>query len=70
MWTARGLPECASAILSASARVGAAHAGYVLDAALLDHYRETLAEIRQTGCATYVARQLRPCVSPALAQFI
>jgi hypothetical protein len=41
----------------------------VLGGALLDHYRQTLGEIRATGYATYAARQLRPYVHAALAQF-
>ena len=65
---ARGLPERVR-YLSASARVGASRAGYVLGAALLDHYRQTLGEIRETGYATYAARQLRPYVRAAVAQF-
>jgi hypothetical protein len=65
---ARGLPERVR-YLSASARVGASRAGYVLGAALLDHYRQTLGEIRETGYAKYAARQLRPYVRAAVAQF-
>jgi hypothetical protein len=65
---ARGLPERVR-YLSVSARVGASRAGYVFGAALLDHYRQTLGEIRQTGYATYAARQLRPYVRAAVAQF-
>jgi hypothetical protein len=38
-------------------------------AALLDYYRQTLGEIRETGYATYAARQLRPYVRAAVAQF-
>jgi hypothetical protein len=55
--------------LSASARVGATRTGYVFGAALLDHYRETLGEIRQAGYATYAGRQLRPYVRAAASQF-
>ena len=50
--------------LSASARVGAARTGHVLGAALLDHYRETLNEIRQAGYLTYAARQFGPTSAP------
>jgi hypothetical protein len=65
---ARGLPERVR-YLSTSARVGASRAGHVLGEALLDHYRQTLGEIRASGYATYAARQLRPYVHAALAQF-
>ena len=43
--------------------------GQLVGAALLDHYRETLLEIRQIGYATYAARQLRPYVVAAVSQF-
>lgn len=55
--------------LSASTRVGAARAGQYLGAALLDHYRHTLGDIRQVGYATYAARQLRPYLRAAARQF-
>jgi hypothetical protein len=55
--------------LSASARVGAARAGQVFATALLDHYRQTLGEIRQAGYLTYAGRQLRPYVRAAADQF-
>lgn len=55
--------------LSASARVGAARTGSVFGAALLEHYKETLSEIQQVGYASYAARQLRPYVRAAAAQF-
>jgi hypothetical protein len=55
--------------LSASARAGASRTGQVVAAALLDHYRETLSEIREVGYMTYVSRQLRPYVRAATSQF-
>ena len=55
--------------LSASARVGATCTGHIVAAALLDHYRQTLSEIRQTGYWTYASRQLRPYVHAAIGQF-
>ena len=55
--------------LSASARVGAARTGQVFAAALLDHYRETLSETRDTGYLTYAARQFRPYLRAAAGQF-
>jgi hypothetical protein len=64
----RSLPEGAR-WLSASARVGATRTGQIFATALLDHYTETLSEIRQTGYLTYAARQLRPYVHAAVHQF-
>jgi hypothetical protein len=55
--------------LSASARVGATRTGYVVAAALLDHYTQTLSEIRQVGYLAYAARQFQPYVRAAVAQF-
>ena len=37
--------------------------------ALLDHYRDTLDELRQVGYATYATRQLRPYFAAAFNQF-
>jgi hypothetical protein len=55
--------------LSASARVGAMRTGSVFGAALLDHYAETLGEIRQVGYTTYAGRQLGPYFRAAASQF-
>ena len=55
--------------LTASAAVGATRTGRLVGAALLDHYRSTLAEIRETGYATFAARQLGPYVRAAVGQF-
>ena len=55
--------------LSASAAVGATRTGQLVGAALLDHYRSTLAEIRETGYGTFAARQLGPYVRAAVGQF-
>lgn len=64
----RGLPESAR-WLSASVRVGAARTGHVFAAALLDHYKQTLADIRETGYLTYARKQLGPYVYAAVRQF-
>jgi hypothetical protein len=53
----------------ASARVGAARTGEIVSMALLDHYKETLAEMRETGYAAFAARQFRPYVRAAVDQF-
>lgn len=55
--------------LSASALVGATRAGQVFAAALLDHYRQTLNEIRATGYVAYAHQQLRPYLRAAVNQF-
>jgi hypothetical protein len=55
--------------LAASATTGAARTGQLVGAGLLDHYRTTLNEIRETGYATFAARQLGPYVRAAVAQF-
>jgi hypothetical protein len=48
---------------------GAGRTGRVVGDALLDHYRQTLDEVRQTGYAEYASRQLGPYVKAAVAQF-
>jgi hypothetical protein len=55
--------------LSASARVGAGRTGQVVAAVLLDHYTQTLAEIRAIGFGAYAVRQFRPYVRAAAQQF-
>ena len=55
--------------LSASAMVGATRTGQVFASALLDHYKQTLSEIRNTGYVTYAGRQLRPYLAAAAGQF-
>jgi hypothetical protein len=64
----RALPEGAR-WLSASARVGAVRTGQVVATALLDHYRQTLAQIKEVGYLTYAGRQLQPYVQAAVGQF-
>jgi hypothetical protein len=55
--------------LASSATLGASRTGQVFAAALLDHYRQTLNEIRQVGFVTYTARQFTPYVRAAVRQF-
>jgi hypothetical protein len=55
--------------VSASARVGAMRTGHIVAAALLDHYTQTLREIRQVGYLTYAGRQFRPYIRAAIDQF-
>lgn len=66
--TARALPG-GFRWVSASAQVGAKRTGQVLAASLLDHYRQTLNEIRQVGYLVYADRQFRPYVRAAILQF-
>jgi hypothetical protein len=55
--------------LTASARVGATRTGQIVGGALLDHYKETLAEIQQIGYLAYANRQFGPYVRAAAGQF-
>ena len=53
----------------ASARAGAARTGEIVAGGLLDHYKETLAEMRETGYAAFATRQFRPYIRAAVDQF-
>jgi hypothetical protein len=55
--------------LSASARVGATQTGKLVSAAILDHYTQTLNELRAVGYLTYAKRQLSPYVHACVEQF-
>ena len=55
--------------LSASAKVGAGRTGAVVATVLLDHYTQTLADIRSVGFAAYAVQQFRPYVRAAAQQF-
>ena len=55
--------------LSASTRLAVGKTGAVLAGVLLDHYRNTLTEIRKTGYMRYAVRQFRPYLYGAAAQF-
>jgi hypothetical protein len=55
--------------LSASARSAARKTGATVATVLLDDYRTTLKNIRNTGYIRYAARQFRPYLSAAVAQF-
>ena len=54
--------------LSTSARVGAAHTGKLLSAAILDYYSQTLHELREVGYLTYAKRQLSPYLRACVDQ--
>jgi hypothetical protein len=64
----RALPEKAR-WLSASARVGATHTGKLLSAAILDHYSQTLNELREVGYLAYAKRQLSPYLGACVNLF-
>jgi hypothetical protein len=65
---ARGFPNGVR-WFSASARAGATRTGQVFAAALLDHYRQTLNEMRQVGYLTYARRQMGPYLRASVDQF-
>ena len=64
----RALPDKAR-WLSASARVGATHTGKLVSTAILDHYSQTLKELREVGYLTYAKRQLSPYLRACVDQF-
>lgn len=66
--TVRALPGKAR-WLSASARVGATRTGKLLAATLLDHYSETMIEMREVGYLPYAKRQLSPYLRACVEQF-
>ncbi|HEX3845411.1 MAG TPA: hypothetical protein VHV80_13715 [Steroidobacteraceae bacterium] len=66
--TVRAFPGTARR-LTASARVGAKRTGQLLSGAILDHYGQTLGELRQVGYLTYAKRQLSPYVRACADQF-
>jgi hypothetical protein len=55
----RALPEKAR-WLTASAFVGASHTGKLFSTAILEHYTQTLNELREVGYVAYAKRQLSP----------
>jgi len=56
-------------VLSKSAALALGRSGTVLSEGLLDHYRQSLQEIRRVGFLSYGARQLAPYARAALAAF-
>ena len=55
--------------LSSSARVSTVHTGKYFSAAILDHYSQTLSELRQVGYLTYSKRQLSPYLAACVSLF-
>src|SRR4029079_9400165 len=68
MSAARAVPDGVR-WMSSSAKVGATRTGQVLPAARLEHYRQTLKELRAVGYLTYASRQLGPYVRASVSQF-
>jgi hypothetical protein len=64
----RSLPDNAR-WLSRAARAGGMRTGEVLARGLLDHYRNALAEIHETGYMKYWLREFRPYLRGAARQF-
>jgi hypothetical protein len=65
----RSVFETSSVMAVAAVRAGLAQAGHVITQALIDHYRQTLADIQRVGYLKYTGRQLRPYVVAAARQF-
>jgi hypothetical protein len=65
----RSVFETSSMLAVSAVRAGVVRTGEMVSVALIDHYSRTLAEIRQTGYATFAARQFRPYVRAAVDQF-
>lgn len=55
--------------LSSATLVGATRTGQVFASALLDHYKQTLSDIRETGYLPYAGQHVRPYVVAAAGQF-
>lgn len=65
----RSVFETSSVMAVSAVRAGVVRTGALVGVALIDHYSRTLAEIRQTGYATFAARQFRPYARAAVGQF-
>lgn len=66
--TLRALPGKAR-WLSASTRIGATRTGKLFFATLMNHYRQTLSDIREVGYLPFAKRQLSPYVRACVDQF-
>ena len=65
---ARAFPERVR-WLSASTKVGAVRTGQVFATALMQHYRDTMSELKQVGYFTYASHQMRPYVKASIGLF-
>jgi hypothetical protein len=53
----------------ATVRVGVLRTGQILGSAVLDHYQQTLNQVRRVGYVRFAAQQFQPYVQAAAAQF-
>jgi hypothetical protein len=65
----RSVFQTSSLVAVSAVRAGVVRTGEMVGVAMLDHYSRTLAEMRQTGYATFAARQFRPYLRAAVDQF-
>jgi hypothetical protein len=65
----RSVFQTSSLVAVSAVRAGVVRTGEMVGIAMLDHYSRTLAEMRQTGYATFAARQFRPYLRAAVDQF-
>jgi hypothetical protein len=65
----RSVFQTSSLVAISAVRAGVVRSGEMVGVAMLDHYSRTLAEMRQTGYATFAARQFGPYVRAAVDQF-
>jgi hypothetical protein len=65
----RSVFETSSLVAVSAVRAGVVRTGEMVSVALLEHYSRTLAEMRQTGYATFAARQFGPYMRAAVSQF-
>jgi hypothetical protein len=61
--------QTSSTMAVAAVQAGITVTGRVFGTMMLDHYRQTLGMIRETGYATYASRQLSPYVKAAAGHF-
>jgi hypothetical protein len=61
--------QTSSTMAVAAVQAGVTVTGRVIGTVMLDHYRQTLGMIRETGYAAYASRQLSPYVKAAAGQF-
>jgi hypothetical protein len=61
--------QTSSTMAVAAVQAGVVVTGRLIGTVMLEHYRQTLGTIRETGYATYATRQLSPYVRAAAGQF-
>ncbi len=61
--------QTSSTMAVAAVQAGVTVTGRVIGTVMLDHYRQTLGMIRETGYVAYATRQLSPYVKAAAGQF-